>query len=99
MLPGGSQEKLAAADAKMNAFNAKIGNPASIYRWYPIQGASADAPEFYQAQWYGSLEAKGTAADLFVTNGGIQMQGARYGELLECSSGPSFLYSYVGGTD
>ena len=99
MLPGGSQEKLAAADAKMNAFNAKIGNPARIYRWYPIQGASADAPEFYQAQWYDSLEAKGTAADLFVTNGGIQMQGALYGELLQCSSGPSFLYSYVGGTE
>ena len=47
MLPGGSQEKLAAADAKMNAFNAKIGNSARIYRWYPIQGYSCTNKEFY----------------------------------------------------
>ena len=32
MLPDGSQEKLALADAKMNAFNAEIGSDVRIYR-------------------------------------------------------------------
>jgi hypothetical protein len=99
MLPDGSQEKLASADAKMNAFNAEIGSAVRIYRWYPMQGANADTPEFYQAQWYDSLEAKGAIADSFITNGGVQMQNALYADLMRCEPGPSFLYNFVGGSE
>ena len=99
MLPDGSQEKLASADAKMNAFNAEIGSAVRIYRWYPMQGANADTPEFYQAQWYDSLEAKGAIADSFITNGGVQMQNALYADLMRCEAGPSFLYNFVGGSE
>ena len=99
MLPGGSQEKLASADAKMNAFNAQIGNSIRVYRWYPMQGANADAPDFYQMQWYDSLEAKGAIADSFINNGGVQLQTALYGEIMQCEVGPSFLYNSVGGSD
>ena len=99
MLPGGSQEKLASADAKMNAFNAQIGNSIRVYRWYPMQGANADTPDFYQMQWYNSLEAKGAIADSFINNGGVQLQTALYGEIMQCEAGPSFLYNSVGGSD
>ena len=92
--PGGVPEKLASADAKMNAFNAQIGNSIRVYRWYPMQpGANADTPDFYQMQWYNSLEAKGAIADSFIKNGGVQLQSALYGEIMQCEAGPSFLYN------
>ena len=96
MLQDGSQEKLASADAKMNAFNGKIGNVVRVHCWYQMQGANADTPEFYQAQWCDSLKAKGAIADSFITNGGVQMPNALYADLMQCEAGPSFLYNFVG---
>ena len=99
LLPGATQEKLAAADAEMNDFLDQVGITARVYRWYPMQGNPPDGLDFYQAHWHDSLSAKGSDNDLYVRNGGVQLENKLYDPIMKCSGGPSALYVVVGGSE
>jgi hypothetical protein len=98
-LPGATQEKMAAADAEMNKFLDQVGITARVYRWYPMQGNPADGLDFYQARWHDSLAAKGSDNDLYVRNGGVQLENKLYDPIVKCVGGPSALYTAVGGSE
>lgn len=98
-LPGATQEKMAAADAEMNKFLDQVGITARVYRWYPMQGNPADGLDFYQARWHDSLAAKGSDNDLYVRNGGVQLENKLYDPIMKCFGGPSALYTAVGGSE
>ncbi len=99
LLPGATQEKIAAADVKMNEFLDRVGITARIYRWYPMQGNPPDGLDFYQASWYDSLAGKGSDNDLYVRNGGVQLEAKLYDSMVKCFGGPSALYTAVGGSE
>ena len=89
MAPGATQEKMAIADKKMNSFLSEINSTTRIYRWYPLQGNEISEADYYQASWSASLQDKGTNADKFVQNGGIQLRRSLYDDLVQCNGGPS----------
>lgn len=92
-----SQQAIAAADAKMNAFMKELDVNVSIVRWFPLQGT--DFPgDFIQASRFDSLAEKGAIYDKFIQAGGQQAQTMIYGELMSCSEGPTSLYNSVGGS-
>ena len=54
-----------------------------------MQGNPADGLDFYQARWHDSLAAKGSDNDLYVRNGGVQLENKLYDPIMKCSGGPS----------
>ena len=90
---------MAASDAEMNKFLDQVGITARVYRWCPMQGNPADGLDFYEALWHDSLAAKGSDNDLYVRNGGVQLENKRYGPIMKCFGGPSAFYTAVGGSE
>ena len=94
---GVSQQAIAAADAKMNAFIAELGINVTIGRWFPMHGTDF-AGDFIQASRFDSLAEKGEVYDKFIQAGGPQTQMALYGDLMICRDGPTSLYNAAGGS-
>ena len=100
MLEGYTQEKMMAADEKMNAFMNKAGVSGNVVRWFPISGqSSASNVDFYQVTGSSSLTERGKNFDRAVKSGGLQMRNALYGDLVACSGRGTSLYPDVGGKE
>jgi len=100
MLEGYTQEKMMAADEKMNAFMNKAGVSGNVVRWFPISGqSSASNVDFYQVTGSSSLTERGKNFDRAVKSGGLQMRNALYGDLVACSGRGTSLYLDVGGKE
>ena len=99
MLPNATQEKMAAADNKMNGFLSRIKSTTRIYRWYPLQGNAISDVDYYQASWSPSLQEKGSNADKFVRSGGLQIRAALYGDLVQCNGGTTAKFIEAGRSE
>jgi len=100
MFEGATQEKMMAADKKMNAFMSEAGVTGNMLRWFPISGQSrAFDIDFYQVTGNSSLTERGKNFDRAVKAGGLQMRNALYGDLVECKASGTSLYVGVGGKE
>jgi hypothetical protein len=94
---GASWEMLMAADAQMSAFMTKIEQHGRVYRWFPMNGAPSDGPDFLQLTWNDNASDRGEDIVKFVANGGLELANSLYSNIVMCKDGPTMLHSPLGG--
>lgn len=95
---GATWEMLMAADAEMSTFMTKIGQNSRVYRWFPSNGARSDSPDFLQLTWNDSATDRGEDIVGFLANGGLEIAGRLYSNVVACEDGVTMAHTPLGGS-